>query len=101
DAQEIDRVPPVAGHQAQPAIAVVPPADADLLDAVPAALGEGQHLDVEHVAVDALAGEEILRHRRAEELEAALRVADVPQPDHQMRGEAEQPGPPPPIPGGR
>ena len=50
------------------------PVDWNLGDPEPAQPGHHQHLDVEAEAGGAHAGEQVVRHRAAEEFEAALRV---------------------------
>ena len=57
---------PRATDQVGPAVAVVPPAHADLPDAVPKLAGEVKDLDVEHVPVDPLPREDRGNHLRAE-----------------------------------
>src|SRR5262245_39318126 len=84
DTQQVEQVSPVARYQLQAAVTVVAPADAEFLDPVAAPLRQVEDFDVEHVAVDALAVEQVTRHRGAEPLEATLRVADVPQTDDQV-----------------
>src|SRR5688572_3662851 len=79
DPQEIEGVPHVSREQVEPAVPVVLPADAHLLDPVAGADRQVQDFNVEHVAVDALAAEQVARDGTAEGLEAALRVPDVPQ----------------------
>ena len=52
-------------------------------------LREAEDLDVEHVAVDPLAGEELPRDVAAEDLEAALGIGDVAQADQRMHDDPE------------
>src|SRR5690349_13551525 len=89
--QNIQHIAPVSRHKIQTAIAVVVPAHANLLYAIAALFGEVQNLDVEHIAIDLLAAKQIARHFTTKELEAALRIAQAPQPDNQVHGDDEGP----------
>src|SRR5829696_1896192 len=59
DAQDVQKVSPVACNQLKPAVAIIAPDDAHLFDAISAAFGEMQDLDVEHVPIDLPAAEQI------------------------------------------
>src|SRR5579862_7335017 len=91
DADQVLEVLPVAPDQLQPAITVVAPPDTDFLHAVTAFLGQEQQINIEHITVDAHPPKQIPCHCLAIELEAALRVADVPQADDQAHGNLESP----------
>src|SRR5258708_24642352 len=86
-AEDVEEVIPVAADELQARVVVAAPADADFLDAVAVLLRQVQHLDVEHVPVNPLPGEQLSAHVAAEDLEAALRVGDVPQADQQVHAE--------------
>src|SRR5215472_8652436 len=95
--QDVPHVLQVAGEQREPAIAVVAPAHRHLTDAITGPAGQVQYLDVEHVAVDELAAEQGKGGMPLKELEAALRVSNVWQPDDRMNQKCESLRPEAPV----
>src|SRR5262249_50705950 len=98
DARAIQKSLEVARNRVEPAVAVVPPAHPDLLDAVPLTPGQVENLDVEDVAVDSLASEQVAGHVGSEDLKAALRIRDVPKSDDRVHPGREGTGAEPPVP---
>src|SRR5262249_1130495 len=95
--KHVEQVPPVPGDEPEPAVAVVAPAHADLLDPVAAAPRQVQDLDVEHVAVDALAAEQIAGEVALEALEPALGGGNVVEPEEGADEDAERRGAEPAV----
>src|ERR1700722_4279674 len=81
-AENIDHVTRVSAEQRQAAVAIVPPADRYLLDAITQAPRYRQNLHVEHLSVDTLPAENLAGRLAREKLEAALRVGDALQAHH-------------------
>src|SRR5438128_2353525 len=90
NSEQVNHVVPVSAQQLQAAVAVVAPANTHLLDPITAQLSEIKDLDIEHVAVNPLAAEQVAGHCRAEELEAALRVANIAQAHQPVHGQTEE-----------
>src|SRR5439155_12280089 len=88
--ENVDEVPQVAADQLQAAVAVVSPSDGNLGDGIAGLSGEIQNLHVEHITVDALALEDRERRVTTKELEAALRIRNVPQTDDRMHEESKR-----------
>src|ERR1043166_1577220 len=82
DPENIAHVAQVARDQLQAAVRIVAPRNRHLLDAVSEAPRDRQNLHVEHVAIDLLAPEELLRGVAREKFEPALRVLNSPHPHH-------------------
>src|ERR1039458_2038296 len=97
DPENIAHIAEVAPRQVQPAVAIVAPADRQLLDPIAQPPRDGQNLHVEHVAVDLLPAEQFLGHRVLEKLEPALRVLDPTEADHRLHKPAEAHTPDAPV----
>src|ERR1043165_1208078 len=82
DPENIAHVAQVARDQLQAAVRIVAPRNRHLLDAVPEAPCDRQNLHIEHVAIDLLPPEELLRGLAREEFEPALRILNSRQPHH-------------------
>src|SRR4051812_15837074 len=89
DAHQIRKVPKIAAHEFEPAVSVVPPSYWYLRNAVSRLQRQGEDFDIEHVAVDALPTENVHGGPAAEELEPALRIDDVREPDNPVHAEGE------------
>ena len=87
DAENILHVAEVAANQVEAAVAVIAPADGNLVNFESEALCQEQDFDIVHVAVDPLHGEDLFGHVMLEKLEAALGVgygaqaSDIPHED--------------------
>lgn len=84
DAEDVPHVADVAGDEVEAGVGVVAPADGDLFEAGAHAEGEGDDFHIVHVAVDLGVGEDGLGEAVAEELEAALGIADAGQADEEL-----------------
>lgn len=84
DAEDVAHVADVAGDEVEAGVGVVAPADGDLLEAGAHAEGQGDDFDVVHIAVDGGVGEDGFGEGVAEELKAALGIADAGQADQEL-----------------
>lgn len=84
DAEDVPHVADVAGDEVEAGVGVVAPADGDLFEAGAHAEGEGDDFHIVHVAVDLGVGEDGLGEAVAEELEAALGIADAGESDEEL-----------------
>jgi hypothetical protein len=84
DAEDVAHVADVAGDEVEAGVGVVAPADGDLFKAGAHAEGEGDDFHIVHIAVNLGVGEDGFGEAVAEELEAALGIADAGESDEEL-----------------